>query len=109
MVSLSNKKWCLAEPSLETVSLLERQLQLPTALATILTNRGVTSEETAKDFIEADFARLHDPFLMNGMREAVDRVLQALGLRPRRVFQALHRGLQARMMLLLLNSSRSGP
>ena len=78
MVSLSNKKWCLAEPSLETVSLLERQLQLPTALATILTNRGVTSEETAKDFIEADFARLHDPFLMNGMREAVDRVIQAL-------------------------------
>lgn len=78
MLSLLNKKWCLAKPSLETMSLLERQLQLPKALATILANRGVTSEETAKDFIEADFTRLHDPFLMNGMREAVNRVIQAL-------------------------------
>ena len=78
MLSLLNKKWCLVEPSVETVSLLESGLQLPTAVAVLLANRGVTSIESAKDFIEADFARLHDPFLMTGMRKAVDRVIQAL-------------------------------
>ncbi len=78
MLSLSNKKWCLAEPPAETVSLLERGLQLPTAVAMLLVNRGVTSEESAKDLMEADFNRLHDPFLMTGMQQAVERVILAL-------------------------------
>lgn len=78
MLSLSNKKWNLIEPSSEMVSQLARGLNLPPAVATLLVNRGVTSLESAKDFIEADLSRLHDPFLMTGMRLAVDRVIQAL-------------------------------
>ena len=78
MLSLLNKKWCLAEPSAETVSLLERELHLPTVVAVLLVNRGVTSLESARDFLEADFSRLHDPFLMTDMRQAVERVIQAL-------------------------------
>jgi single-stranded-DNA-specific exonuclease len=78
MLSLSNKKWCLAEPLLERVSLLQKELKLPTSVAAILVNRGLTSKESAKEFIEADLICLHDPFLMNGMREAVDRVILAL-------------------------------
>lgn len=68
----------MAEPSSEMVSLLKHALQLPAALATLLANRGITSEESARDYIEADFTRLHDPFLMKGMRNAVDRVIHAL-------------------------------
>ena len=78
MLSLLNKKWCLAEPSAETVSLLERELHLPTVVAVLLVNRGVTSLESARDSLEADFSRLHDPFLMTDMRQAVERVIQAL-------------------------------
>ncbi len=78
MLSLLNKKWCLSEPPAETVTLLEKELRLPTAIAILLANRGVTSVESARDLIEADFGRLHDPFLMTGMRQAVNRVLQAL-------------------------------
>ncbi len=78
MLSLSNKKWCLAEPPAETVSLLERELQLPNAVAVLLVNRAVTSEQSAKDFMDADFTRLHDPFLMTGMQQAVERVIQAV-------------------------------
>jgi single-stranded-DNA-specific exonuclease len=78
MISLSNKKWCLAEPCLDTISLIEKELKLPHSVAGILVNRGVTSKESAQDFIEADLSRLHDPFLMKGMREAVDRVILAL-------------------------------
>ena len=78
MLSLSNKKWCLAEPPAETVSLLEQGLNLPTVVAVLLVNRGVTSLESARDFLEADFSHLHDPFLMTDMRQAVERVVQAL-------------------------------
>ena len=78
MLSLTNKKWCLTEPSLEIVSLLQNKLNIPAAVAGLLANRGVTSEESAKEFIEADLSQLHDPFLMNGMRQAVDRVIRAL-------------------------------
>ena len=78
MLSLLNKKWCLAEPSAETVSRLESGLHLPTAVAVLLVNRGVTSLESARDFLEADFSRLHDPFLMTDMRQAVERVILAL-------------------------------
>jgi len=48
MLSLSNKKWCLAEPPAETVSLLEQGLNLPTVVAVLLVNRGVTSLESAR-------------------------------------------------------------
>ena len=78
MLSLLKKRWYLAEPSSETVSLLECGLHLPTAVAVLLVNRGVTSLESARDFLEADFSRLHDPFLMTDMRQAVERVIQAL-------------------------------
>ena len=78
MLSLTNKRWCIAEPSLDTICLLQKELKLPASVAGILVNRGVTSKESAKDFIEADLSCLHDPFLMKGMREAVDRVILAL-------------------------------
>ncbi len=78
MLSLSKKNWRLAEPSPSAVSLLARELHLPAAVATLLVNRGATSLESARDFLEADFRRLHDPILMTGMRQAVDRVIRAL-------------------------------
>jgi single-stranded-DNA-specific exonuclease len=78
MLSLTNKKWCISEPSLEMVSLLQQELKIPAAVAGLLINRGVTSKESAKEYIEADLSQLHDPLLMNGMHQAVDRVIQAL-------------------------------
>ena len=78
MLSLTNKKWCLTEPSIEVVSVLQKKLKIPAAVAGLLVNRGVTSEESAKEYIEADLSQLHDPFLMNGMHQAVDRVILAL-------------------------------
>jgi len=78
MLSLLNKKWSLAEPAAETVSLLEQGLDLPNAVAALLVNRGVNSLASAQEFLTADFSHLHDPFLMTGMQQAVDRVIVAL-------------------------------
>jgi single-stranded-DNA-specific exonuclease len=44
----------------------------------LLVNRGIESEGQMKDFFEADPTRLHDPFLMLGMSEAVQRILEAI-------------------------------
>jgi single-stranded-DNA-specific exonuclease len=78
MRSLTNKKWCLTKPSIEIATLLQQELKIPDVVARLLVNRGVTTKECAKEYIEADLLHLHDPFLMNGMRQAVDRVIQAL-------------------------------
>jgi single-stranded-DNA-specific exonuclease len=78
MLSLTNKKWCLANASLDIIYLLEQKLKLPATVAVLLVNRGATSKESAQHFIDPDLSRLHDPFLMNGMREAVDRIIVAL-------------------------------
>ncbi|MBT5028501.1 MAG: single-stranded-DNA-specific exonuclease RecJ [Nitrospinaceae bacterium] len=78
MLSLLNKNWCQAEPPSVTVSQLERGLKIPKPVAVLLANRGVTSEESAREFLSSDLSRLHDPFLMADMRQAVDRVIKAM-------------------------------
>jgi single-stranded-DNA-specific exonuclease len=61
-----------------TILQLEQALGIPTAVATILAQRGITSFEAAKTFFRPDLKALHDPFLMLGMSKAVDRILQAV-------------------------------
>ena len=64
----------------ETTTLLELEqaLGVPTAVATILAQRGITTFEAAKTFFRPDLKALHDPFLMLGMSKAVDRILKAV-------------------------------
>lgn len=41
-------------------------------------NRGIHTFEEARTFFRPDLSQLHDPFLMKGMQEAVDRILLAI-------------------------------
>ena len=41
-------------------------------------HRGISTYEKAKQFFRPQLSDLHDPFLMNGMDRAVERILQAL-------------------------------
>lgn len=78
MLSLSNKKWIVANPSVELVDRLVRELQLTAVIAKLLVNRNLQTPDQCQFFIEADLGKLHDPFLMSGMQAAVDRVLRAI-------------------------------
>ena len=78
MLSLLKKRWCLADTSPEVAVALARELGLPVAVAVLLINRGVTTAEEAAFFLDADLAKLHDPFLMAGMDKAVERVICAI-------------------------------
>jgi single-stranded-DNA-specific exonuclease len=51
---------------------------LPPSLARALALRGITSFEEARHFFRADRAALHDPFLMQDMEAAADRLGQAI-------------------------------
>jgi len=57
---------------------LANRLKVTETIARILVNRGVDTYEKAKRFFLPDFASLHDPFLMDGMHAAVDRVVRAI-------------------------------
>ena len=52
--------------------------RIPEGLARILLRRGIDSEEKLSHFLYDDLSNLSDPFLMKGMKEAVDRISRAL-------------------------------
>ncbi|MDO4790722.1 MAG: single-stranded-DNA-specific exonuclease RecJ [Porphyromonas sp.] len=55
---------------------------LPT-VAKLFVQRGVTTPEQVRMYLQPELEDLHDPFLMLGMREAVDRLNKALGQKER--------------------------
>jgi single-stranded-DNA-specific exonuclease len=52
--------------------------QLGTTLARLLVMRGVNDPETAERFLAPTLAHLHSPYLMTGMKAAVDRLDAAI-------------------------------
>jgi single-stranded-DNA-specific exonuclease len=47
-------------------------------VARLLKRRGINTFEEAKTFFRPDLNQLHDPFLMKGMKEAIDRIEAAI-------------------------------
>jgi len=78
MFSLLNKRWILRNPTLETADQIASSLDLLPVVARLLINRKVEGVDEAEMFVKAELASLHDPFLMNGMELAVDRILMAI-------------------------------
>ncbi len=70
--------WEIAPVDQVRVSLLAAELDLPKPLAAILLGRGVENRTQAERFFSSSLTDLPSPFLMKGMAEAVEVVLQAL-------------------------------
>lgn len=74
---MTEKSWQFKpEPDPEITQKLERELQVPQAVARLLAQRGVSSFEAAKQYFRPDWTQLHDPFLMKDMDRAVARIQQ---------------------------------
>ena len=73
-----NKRWVRIESDAALVARLARELRLSDVAATLLVNRGISDPEAAYKFLNPKLDDLHDPFLMAGMREAVDRIMGAV-------------------------------
>ena len=69
------KRWVLKQKGdASLVSDIAGALGIENALSELLVQRGVTSFEEAKAFFRPDLAQLHDPFLLNDMDKAVERI-----------------------------------
>ncbi len=73
------KRWLLKEtPSADEVASLSKAINVNPFLSRILIQRGISSFEEAKKFFRPSLTDLHDPFLMNGMDAAVERLNLAI-------------------------------
>ena len=76
---MQNKRWNLKEaPDEKSILTLADSLNISNILATLLIQRGITNFYEAKNYFRPSLEMLHDPFLMNGMHEATQRVIYAL-------------------------------
>ncbi len=65
-------------PDPNLVSQLEAELQVPSILAALIVQRGITNYDEAKLFFRPEASHLHDPFLMQDMDRAVQRINKAI-------------------------------
>tara|TARA_B100000029_G_scaffold495842_1_gene561314 strand:- start:1208 stop:2902 length:1695 start_codon:yes stop_codon:yes gene_type:complete len=70
--------WELAkEQKEEKIKNLQQQLNVSRLTSALLLNRGVDDYDMAKKFFRPSMDDLHDPFLMEDMKKAVDRIQHA--------------------------------
>ena len=62
----------------EEILTLEEKLGLHPLVCQILSNRGFTTVEEVEKFLNPSLDDLHDPYLLDGMEPAVERVAKAL-------------------------------
>ncbi|GIP39234.1 single-stranded-DNA-specific exonuclease RecJ [Paenibacillus sp. J31TS4] len=74
----SRAKWTVQGMEEETVRLLADRLGLSAIAARLLVARGIRTPEQAELFLKAGAEHAHDPYLLDGMKEAVERLRQAI-------------------------------
>src|SRR5690606_20540051 len=73
------KRWrYISKPPEEAIRAPSRQINVNPYLCTVLLQRGIDTFESARDFFRPTLDMLHDPFLMKGMSEAVERFDSAI-------------------------------
>jgi single-stranded-DNA-specific exonuclease len=68
----------VSPPEDSKVQELVAQLNVPEALAVLLVQRGITSFAAAKEYFRPQWEQLHDPYLMEDMPQAVERIARAI-------------------------------
>lgn len=72
-------RWTITPPrDPDLVARLTAEMNVPDTITRILVHRGIDTYDRAREFFKPGIDDLHDPFLMDGMERAVDRVLAAL-------------------------------
>lgn len=76
-------RWIVSIPDSDKVAVLKRELGCSPLVARLLVNRKITTPELAEKFLRPSISDLHDPFLMCGLKQAVDRILAAVARREK--------------------------
>ena len=75
---MKQKIWNVKSPNIETSTRLALRLGIPQLIAQLLVNRGVETEDAAREYLYPTFSNLHSPFLIHGMEKAVERINSAI-------------------------------
>ncbi len=71
-------RWLYSFDNPDAVRSLAAELGIRLPAAQVLWNRGYCDPDSARAFLEAPLERLHDPMLMKGMPQAVERLHRAV-------------------------------
>jgi single-stranded-DNA-specific exonuclease len=71
-------RWNFLNPDPGLVEKLAREAGLAPMMARLLVLRGITGAEEAQKFLVPSLDQMHSPYLMRGMREAVERLAAAI-------------------------------
>jgi len=72
------KRWKIRKHNADAVNRLAVELSVKPLVAALLISRGHETREKAFEFLNPSPEHLHEPFLLKGMREAVDRIQKAI-------------------------------
>lgn len=81
-----NYKWNYEAPDAATAAAeekLAKEVGIHPALGKLLFDRGIRTEQEARLFFRPQLTELYDPFMMDGMHKAVDRLNEAMGRKER--------------------------
>lgn len=73
-----NKRWTTYDKSIENIEHIISEFQISEIIARALINRGINTVPKVGAFLSTDLDSLHDPYLMKGMDQAVERILEAV-------------------------------
>ena len=77
MEPVRERRWRLREADSAAIAAVARDADVPKLLARLLVNRGITAAAATGRFLNSTLADCHDPFLMRGMKAAVERLVAA--------------------------------
>jgi single-stranded-DNA-specific exonuclease len=71
-------RWHIQEASEEKAKTLSKELDIPLLIANLLIVRGIETVHEAEKFLKINTHQFHDPFLLDGMKESVNRIHKAV-------------------------------
>jgi single-stranded-DNA-specific exonuclease len=77
------KRWTPKPADDHIIKELSDALHVHPAICRLLALRGIHNYDEAKTFFRPELSQLHDPFLMKGMKEAVQRIADAVSWHER--------------------------
>ena len=78
MLEAPEKQWIPDPADENAVQQLHEALRIAPVFCKLLVQRGIYTFEAAKQFFRPDWSDLHDPFLMKGMAQAIERIKLAM-------------------------------
>lgn len=72
------RRWLVQKTNTEFLEHFSKKASISTAIAQILINRGIKDPDSVRSFLSPSLSDLHNPFMMNDMDKAVERLKKAI-------------------------------